>query len=248
MAILRSSPFFLKAPLRGKWRAARWLACRVPVELVSPSPTSGQTRTRMLRAALLLALLPRASAAFARLPLHRPAAASARPVPPLPWEHSSSRSALVSALRLPPRSSSTQRRARAAPSIVAGMATEDLIPVVFAVLLTGAAGFLQYSLSAGEKGISAFLSKEKADNPFYNYKKTSRSSRSGEPRLSAEEGEKEWKPIPLFSPENAGPFAILLVTFVFLGLSSLPRETLPPLVQQLIPLVLGRQYAVPPTS
>ena len=69
----------------------------------------------MLRAALLLALLPRASAAFARLPLHRPAAASARPLPPLPWEHSSSRSALVSALRLPPRSSSTQRRARGQP-------------------------------------------------------------------------------------------------------------------------------------
>ena len=69
----------------------------------------------MLRAALLLALLPRASTAFARLPLHRPAAASARPLPPLPWEHSSSRSALVSALRLPPRSSSTQRRARGQP-------------------------------------------------------------------------------------------------------------------------------------
>ena len=50
----------------------------------------------------------------------------------------------------------------------------------------------------------------------------------------------------VFSPENAGPWAILIVVFVFEGLALLPRESLPPLLQQAIPLVLGEQYARPP--
>ena len=37
MALVRSSPFFLKAPLRGEGMRCALLACRVPVELVSPS-------------------------------------------------------------------------------------------------------------------------------------------------------------------------------------------------------------------
>lgn len=40
--------------------------------------------------------------------------------------------------------------------------------VAAAAALVGAAGFLQYSLSSGEKGINAFLMKEKSQNPFYD--------------------------------------------------------------------------------
>ena len=36
-----------------------------------------------------------------------------------------------------------------------------------AVSLVGAAGLLQYRLSSGEKGLSAFLGREKKENPFY---------------------------------------------------------------------------------
>jgi len=163
------------------------------------------------------------------------------------------RAAAFSTLSLPPlRQSSSQRgptRRCALPT--SGLATEDLIPVIFAGALATSAGLLQYSLSAGETGISAYLSKEKANNPFYNYRKSARpaSRRSGEPRLAAGgDGDEDWAPIPLLSVENAGPIAILLTVFLFLGLATLPRETLPPLVQQLIPLVLGRQYAAPPPS
>ena len=45
--------------------------------------------------------------------------------------------------------------------------SEDAAPVLAAALLAGAAGYLQYSVSSGEKGLNAFLMKEKKDNPFY---------------------------------------------------------------------------------
>ena len=45
--------------------------------------------------------------------------------------------------------------------------SEDAAPVLAAALLAGAAGYLQYSVSAGEKGLNAFLMKEKSENPFY---------------------------------------------------------------------------------
>jgi hypothetical protein len=54
-----------------------------------------------------------------------------------------------------------------------------------------------------------------------------------------------WKS-KVFSVENAGPWLILIVVLSFEALATLPREDLPPLVQQLIPLVLGKQYAIPP--
>lgn len=46
-------------------------------------------------------------------------------------------------------------------------ASDDGVVVAFAALLVGAAGALQYSVSSGDKGINAFLMKEKRDNPFY---------------------------------------------------------------------------------
>lgn len=59
--------------------------------------------------------------------------------------------------------------------------------------------------------------------------------------------EKEPVGAKLFGPENAGPWLILVVVWGFLGLVAVvPREQLPPVIQQLIPLVLGRQYGLPP--
>ena len=52
----------------------------------------------------------------------------------------------------------------------------------------------------------------------------------------------------LFTVKNAAPWLILVVVIAFEGLATLPRESLPPLLQQLLPLVLGRQYAAPPPS
>ena len=52
----------------------------------------------------------------------------------------------------------------------------------------------------------------------------------------------------VFSKENAGPWVILITVFIFEGLAALPRESLPPVVQQAIPLVLGRQYSVDGTG
>ena len=71
-------------------------------------------------------------------------------------------------------------------------------------------------------------------------------SRLGQPRLSAGDENEEWRAPALLSLENAGPFAIIFVVFACFGLATLPRETLPPILQQLIPLVLGKQFAVPP--
>ena len=73
-----------------------------------------------------------------------------------------------------------------------------------------------------------------------------KASRLGQPHLSASDSDEEWQPPQLFSLENAGPFALIFVVFACLGLATLPRDTLPPILQQLIPLVLGKQYAVPP--
>ena len=80
------------------------------------------------------------------------------------------------------------RQAQAARFAVpqAGLATEDLVPVIAAVVLTAAAGLLQYSVSAGDRGINAYLSKEKGENPFYNYR-SSRPPAQGRRRPGEEE-------------------------------------------------------------
>ena len=46
-------------------------------------------------------------------------------------------------------------------------AFDDGAIVIAAAGLAAAAGLLQYSVSAGDQGINAFLGKEKRDNPFY---------------------------------------------------------------------------------
>ena len=61
--------------------------------------------------------------------------------------------------------------------------------------------------------------------------------------MMARDDEEEWKPPAVFSKENAAPWAIIFVTVVFQGLSTLPRESLPDFIQTAIPLVLGEQYA-----
>ena len=71
-------------------------------------------------------------------------------------------------------------------------------------------------------------------------------NRLGQPCLSAGDEDEEWRAPALLSLENAGPFAIIFVVFACFGLATLPRETLPPILQQLIPLVLGKQFAIPP--
>ena len=47
------------------------------------------------------------------------------------------------------------------------VALEDSAVVIAALGLAAAAGALQFSLSSGDKGINAFLMKERGDNPFY---------------------------------------------------------------------------------
>ena len=79
-----------------------------------------------------------------------------------------------------------QRQAARVAVPSAGLATEDLIPVIAAGVLTAAAGLLQYSVSADDKGISAYLGKEKGQNPFYNYR-SSRPTTQGRPRPREEE-------------------------------------------------------------
>jgi len=54
-------------------------------------------------------------------------------------------------------------RRRSAPPA----AFDDTAFVVAAGTILAAAGYLQYSLSAGEQGLNAFLMKEKSQNPFY---------------------------------------------------------------------------------
>ena len=86
------------------------------------------------------------------------------------------------------RAAGCTRQAQAARFAVpqAGIATEDLVPVIAAVVLTAAAGLLQYSVSAGDRGINAYLSKEKGENPFYNYR-SSRPPAQGNRRPDEEE-------------------------------------------------------------
>lgn len=62
------------------------------------------------------------------------------------------------------------------------------------------------------------------------------------------QGDKEpWKRPAVFSPENAGPWLILLVVLSFQIIAALPRlgVELPPALATLIPVVLGNQYAIP---
>ena len=86
------------------------------------------------------------------------------------------------------RAAGCTRQAQAARFAVpqAGLASEDLVPVIAAVVLTAAAGLLQYSVSAGDRGINAYLSKEKGENPFYNYR-SSRPPAPGRRRFDEEE-------------------------------------------------------------
>ena len=56
---------------------------------------------------------------------------------------------------------------RAPPASASAIEIGDVIFVATALGLAGAAGYLQYSLSAGDKGLNAFLMKEKSENPFY---------------------------------------------------------------------------------
>ena len=46
--------------------------------------------------------------------------------------------------------------------------SSDLAIVAAAAGLAAGAGLLQYTVSSGEKGLNAFLMKEKATNPFYS--------------------------------------------------------------------------------
>lgn len=62
--------------------------------------------------------------------------------------------------------------------------------------------------------------------------------------MMAELPDTEWGK-KVFTAQNAAPWAILIAVIAFEGLALLPRESLPPLLQQLIPLVLGKQYAPP---
>ena len=116
--------------------------------------------TTLARLLLVLLVLPEASA-FAQLP--RPHEGSCR-------------------------AAGCTRQLQAARVAVpqAGLATADLVPVIAAVVLTAAAGLLQYSVSAGDRGINAYLSKEKGENPFYNYR-SSRPPAQGRPRPGEEE-------------------------------------------------------------
>lgn len=58
-------------------------------------------------------------------------------------------------------SSYVHTRSRQAMSPVEMLSGGDTAAVTAAALLLGAAGWLQYSVSSGEKGINAFLMKEK---------------------------------------------------------------------------------------
>ena len=57
----------------------------------------------------------------------------------------------------------------------------------------------------------------------------------------------------IFNPVNAGPWLILVTVILFEGLQLavrlevIPRESLPSFVQAAIPLVLGKQYELPPS-
>lgn len=58
------------------------------------------------------------------------------------------------------RSTPNRRLERSGVPRALSFQTSDMLPVVLAAALAGAAGYLQYSVSNGEKGIGAFLLKE----------------------------------------------------------------------------------------
>ena len=68
------------------------------------------------------------------------------------------------------------------------------------------------------------------------------------PVVMKKKEKEEFKPPPVFSAVNAGPIAILVVIFTFQLLALQPRDSLPPIVQDLIPIVLGKQFAVTPSQ
>ena len=62
--------------------------------------------------------------------------------------------------------------------------------------------------------------------------------------MAKQDDPEEWKPPGIFSAQNAGPFAILIIVGAFQALLPI-RDQLPVWLQDLIPLVLGRQAAPP---
>jgi hypothetical protein len=68
-------------------------------------------------------------------------------------------------------------------------------------------------------------------------------ARSAPAAMMAKDPE-EFQPPGVFSAKNAGPFAILIIVGVFQGLLPI-RDSLPVWLQDLIPVVLGRQAAPP---
>lgn len=59
-------------------------------------------------------------------------------------------------------------KAAARRRVPSPVAIDDGVVVLAAAALMAAAGALQYSVSAGDKGINAFLMKEKSSNPYYS--------------------------------------------------------------------------------
>jgi len=64
-------------------------------------------------------------------------------------------------------------------------------------------------------------------------------------RVAMADEPEEWSPPGVFSKENAGPWAILVIITAFQYIATLPRDSLPLWLQTLIPVILGRQYEVP---
>ena len=64
-------------------------------------------------------------------------------------------------------------------------------------------------------------------------------------RVAMADEPEEWSPPGVFSKENAGPWAILVIITAFQYMATLPRDSLPSWLQTLIPVILGRQYEVP---
>ena len=62
--------------------------------------------------------------------------------------------------------------------------------------------------------------------------------------MAKQDEPEEWKPPAVFSAQNAGPWAILVLVGTFQALLPI-RDQLPVWLQDLIPIVLGRQAAPP---
>ena len=76
-----------------------------------------------------------------------------------------------------------QSSACRSPAPVARLPPEDALALAATAVILAGAGLLQAQVTGGERGIGAYLSKEKAQNPFYNYK----SART--PRAARQDGD-----------------------------------------------------------